>query len=231
MEPMLQQKLLQELENLVSPNKKILIDQALMNRSRYLTVVLENIQKPHNASAVLRTIECLGIQEFYMIEGEKEYKANPGIVKGAIKWVDVHRFGAANTDNTAHCMQLLRQKGYRIAVTSPHSQGYYPEELPLDEPVALFFGNEQEGLSETALQGADYHVRIPMWGFTESYNLSVSASICVYTLMQRLRASDLPWRLREDEQQALRLHWYRKLVQRSDLLERQLLRTYAKRPD
>ncbi|EMR02199.1 TrmH family RNA methyltransferase [Cesiribacter andamanensis] len=231
MEPQLEQRLLQELEKMVSPNKKSLIDQVLQNRTRYLTVVLENIQKPHNASAVLRTIECLGLQEFYMIEPGKAYKANPGVVKGAIKWVDVERFGVAEADATARCIQQLRRKGYRIAVTSPHSQGYSPDELPLDAPLALFFGNEQEGLSATALAGADYHVQIPMWGFTESYNLSVSASICVYTLMQRLRASALPWRLSSSQQQALRLHWYRKLVPGADLFERQLLSSYDKRPD
>lgn len=227
----MEQELLQLLEALVSPNKKTLIDEALENRTRYVTVVLEHIQKPHNASAVLRTIECLGLQEFYLVEEAKAYKANPGIVKGAIKWVDVQRFGAAGVNNTARCMQELRKKGYKIAVTSPHSEGYYPEEIPLDAPLALFFGNEQEGLSETALSGADYHVRIPMWGFTESYNLSVSASICVYTLVQRLRESRLPWRLSQQEQAALRLQWYKKLVKRADHIESQLKRTDGKKPD
>jgi tRNA (guanosine-2'-O-)-methyltransferase len=228
------ESLLQEFEKLVSPNKKVLIDEALRNRSRYLTVVLENIQKPHNASAVLRTVECLGLQEFHMISSvsaaSKPYEANPGIVKGAIKWVDVfrHEEGEGTTGN---CLASLRERGYALVVTSPHTLGVYPEELPLDKPLALVFGNEQEGVSETALAAADYHLKIPMWGFTESYNLSVSAAICVYTLMQRIRNSSVSWQLSPEEQSGLRLQWYRKLVKRAEIVESELKRLYDQNPD
>lgn len=233
-------RLTEELGKLVSENKKVLIEDALQSRSRYLTVVLENILKPHNASAVLRTLECLGLQEFYMVNSsgkarveqqEKTYEANPGIVKGAIKWVDVYQYAESLQDNITLCLDALKNKGYAIAVTSPHAEGYFPEQLPIDKPIALVFGNEQEGVSETALKKADYHLRIPMWGFTESYNLSVSAAICMYTLINRIRSSTLPWHLAEDEQTELRLQWYRKLVRRAALIESELSRNYDQKPD
>ena len=226
--------MLREFEKLVSPNKKILIEDALQSRTRYLTVVLENIQKPHNASAVLRTVECLGLQELSMISGSglaaKSYEANPGVVKGAVKWIDVYRYeeGEGATDR---CLSFLKQQGFAIAVTSPHSAGIYPEELPIDKPIALVFGNEQEGVSQAALNAADYHLRIPMWGFTESYNLSVSAAICVYTLAQRIRNSGVAWQLSPDEQAELRLRWYRKLVKRAEVIESELKRNYDQNRD
>lgn len=230
----LRESLLREFEKLVSPNKRTLIEDALQNRTRYLTVVLENIQKPHNASAVLRTVECLGLQELFMISesglAAKSYEANPGVVKGAIKWVDICRFEEQER-STEQCLFLLKQQGYAIAVTSPHSAGIYPEELPLDRPVALVFGNEQEGVSQFALNAADYHLRIPMWGFTESYNLSVSAAICVYTLAQRIRYSGVAWQLSLEEQAELRLRWYRKLVKRAEVLESEFKRNYDQNAD
>lgn len=237
MHPHLRENLLQELEKLVSPNKKALIDDVLLKRSRYLTVVLENIQKPHNASAVLRTVECLGLQEFYLISGgndaSKLHEVNPGVVKGAIKWIDVYRYQQQDdtAEATAHCLSLLRQRGYAIAVTSPHTRGIYPEALPLDRPIALVLGNEQEGVSQTALAAADYHLKIPMWGFTESYNLSVSAAICVYTIMQRIRQEGVAWQLSAEEQTELRLQWYRKLVRRAEIIESELMRMYDQNTD
>lgn len=218
----------QALGELVSLNKKKLIEEALQNRTRYLTVVLENIQKPHNASAVLRTVECMGLQDFHLIENgaAKDYEANPGIVKGAVKWVDVTSWGEAGMDNTFSCLQYLKNKGYALAVTSPHASGYTPEELPLNKPLALIFGNEQHGISPNALELADYHLKIPMWGFTESYNLSVSAAIAVYTLMQRIRSEKYNWQLSAEETEELRLQWYRKLVKRANIIEREFGRIH-----
>ncbi len=239
MNPDFSAALYRELEKLVTENKKLLIEAALENRTRYVAVVLEHILKPHNASAVLRTVEALGLQEFYMIAPKKlpdnadatppitkDYEANPGIVKGAIKWINVHNFSQPNTDNTVDCLTALKSKGYAIVVTSPHAQGFFPEQLPVDKPLALVFGNEQEGVSASAKSSADYFLQIPMWGFTESYNLSVSAAICLYTLMNRIRMDKLPWQLSEEEKMELRLVWYRKLVRRSAIIESELLRNY-----
>ena len=213
------------LEELITPNKLRHINYALQHRTRHLVVALENIHKPHNASAVLRTIECLGIQEFYIVESQKQYRISPHVAKGAGKWSDIHRFNAREGKNTRACIDELRTKGYKIAVTSPKAGGYSPENLPLDEKMAVFFGNELSGLSEEALSAADMHIHVPMWGFTESYNLSVSASIIFYTLLQRLRASKIPWLLSEQEQAQLRMQWYRKIITRADVIEKEIMKS------
>lgn len=216
------------LEELITPNKLRHINYALQHRTRHLVVALENIHKPHNASAVLRTVECLGIQEFYIIEGQKQYRISPHVAKGAGKWTDIHRFNARDGKDTRACMEELRTKGYVIAVTSPKAGGFSPENLPLDKKMAIFFGNELSGLSEEALSAADMHIHVPMWGFTESYNLSVSASILFYTLLNRLRSGSIPWLLSEEEREDLRMQWYRKIITRADVVEKEIKKSLIK---
>lgn len=216
------------LEELITLNKKYHIERVLKHRTRHLTVVLENIHKAHNSSAVLRSIDCFGLQDFYIIEGNKNYRISPHVAKGAGKWVDIHRFNKANGYDTQTCIDELRNKGYKIAVTTPTAQGVRPEEVPLDHKLAIFFGNEKFGLSDTALQAADLHISIPIWGFTESYNVSVSAALIFYTLLNRLHQSDVDWLLTDDERETLRMEWYRKIITRSDVIERELMKTLIK---
>lgn len=216
------------LEELITPNKKKHIDRVLQHRTRHLTVVLENIHKAHNSSAVLRSIDCFGLQDFYIIEGNKNYRISPHVAKGAGKWVDIHRFNKANGHDTQTCIDELRNKGYKIAVTTPTAQGIRPEEVPLDDKLAIFFGNEKFGLSDTALQAADLHISIPIWGFTESYNVSVSAALIFYTLLNRLKDSEVDWLLPQNERDLLRMDWYRKIITRSDVIERELMKTQIK---
>ena len=216
--------ILQEaLEAFITPNKLRLIEQALANRTRHLVVALENIHKPHNASAVLRTIECLGIQEYFIVESQKQYSVSPHVAKGAAKWVDIHRFNVQKGDDTQSCINTLRRQGYKIASTSPRPDGVALEQVPIEEKLAVFFGNELHGLSTTVMEEADVHIHVPMWGFTESYNLSVSASIIFYQLLSRLRNSNVPWQLTPEEKAALRVQWYRKIVARSEVIEKQVL--------
>lgn len=212
------------LEELITPNKLRHINYALQHRTRHLVVALENIHKPHNASAVLRTIECLGIQEYYIIESQKQYRISPHVAKGAGKWTDIYRFNSREGKDTLACIQELRTKGYKIAVTSPRAGGYSPETLPLENKLAIFFGNELSGLSNEALSAADMHIHVPMWGFTESYNLSVSASILFYTLLNRLRSSKISWLLTEEERDKLRMQWYRKIITRADIIEKEVIK-------
>lgn len=213
------------LENLITSNKLRHINDALQHRSRHLVVALENIHKPHNASAVLRTIECLGIQDFYIIESQKQYRISPHVAKGAGKWTDIYRYNAREGKDSATCIADLRTKGYKIAVTSPKAGGYTPANLPMEHKMAIFFGNELSGLSEEVLEAADLHIHIPMWGFTESYNLSVSASIIFYTLLNRLRESNIPWLLSEEERENLRMQWYRKIITRAPTIEKEIMKS------
>ncbi|NPA26170.1 MAG: RNA methyltransferase [Chloroflexi bacterium] len=181
-------------------------------RTRYVTLVLEDIYQPQNASATLRTAELLGVQEVYILENWNEYRLNPDVTLGANKWLDLHRYRAADSNNTERAMHDLRRRGYRLVATSPHRPGYSPETIPLDRPLAFFFGNELKGLSEYALEHADLYLRLPMFGFTESYNISVSVALTLYPVIRRLHRSWYPWRLSPEEREAILVTWYRRAI-------------------
>ncbi len=199
------------------------------NRTRYLTVVLEDIFQPHNASAVLRTCELTGILDLYIIENQNSYEVNPDIVVGATKWINLYRYNH-KTDNTLKCFNRLRKKGYRIIATSPHRNDCLLEELPLDQKIALVFGNEGSGLSNVAVENADGFVRIPSAGFTESYNISVAAAICTFNIANRLKEGNISWQLTRDEQDELLLDYTLKSIRNPAKVVKELLEKKGRLP-
>ncbi|MGB3180376.1 MAG: RNA methyltransferase [Cyclobacteriaceae bacterium] len=217
-------QLMQYLSGYVTDNKQTLIDQNLRKRTRYVSVLLENIYKPHNASAVVRTCDCLGIQDIHLIEEKENYEINPYVVRGAGKWVDVHKYLTGDTEN---CLKELKGQGYRIMATTPHRDGCRPEEVSLDTPLIFAFGNEHAGLSEAVLDMADGYVQIPQVGFTESYNISVTASICLYSAVTRLWSSGKEWGLSPREIEDIRLRWYRECVKNVESHEKQFAKNYS----
>ena len=214
-----ERRLREYLETFVSEHKKRRIDQVLAWRTRFLTVVLEDIYQPHNASAVLRSCECFGIQDVHIIENYNAYEVNPDVVLGATKWLSLERYREADRDNTRRCLTGLKEKGYQLVAATPHRNDCLLDELPVDQPLAVLFGTEEKGLSDYALKEADTYVKIPMFGFTESFNISVSAALVVRELSRRLRLEGVDWGLTSEEQDTLRLAWYRRIDRGSDLLE------------
>lgn len=210
-----------QLSAFVSGHKRELFERIAPTRMRHITVALEDIFQPHNASAVLRTCDLLGIQDVHIIEQRNRYTVNPDVALGASKWIDLHHH-TGGADNTRDCIAALRERGYRIVATSPHADAYTPDNIPLELPLALFLGTELHGLSDTVLHDADMHLRIPMHGFTESYNISVSAAIILYTITTRLRASDIAWELSEAEQLHIKTGWARQVVKHADAIEQRL---------
>ena len=188
-------------------------------RSRYLTVVVEDVFQPHNASAVLRSAECFGVQDVHIIENVNKYNPSTDISLGSHQWLTLTRHSKSE-NNSLSCIQALRKKGYRIVATTPHKNDCLISELDLTKgKVALFFGTEIDGLSDTIMNEADEFVKIPMSGFTESFNISVSAAICMYETMKNLKASNVNWKLSESEMLDIKLDWVKESVRSSDLLE------------
>lgn len=198
-------------------------DRVLKERTRHVTVVLEDIFQPHNASAVLRSCDAFGIQHIHIIEHQNSFNPNPGITIGADQWLTVHRYDSED-NSTAECIRGLRKQGYSIVATSPHAEDIPIGELPIENPVALMFGTELEGLSDMAREQADFHVNIPMYGFSESFNISVSAALCIYEVTERLRKSSVNWRLPEEEREELRLQWVRQSLRAGDELQEKFLK-------
>lgn len=209
----------EQLAAFISDNKRALFDRIAPLRTRHVTVVLEDIYQPHNASAVVRTADLVGVQDIHIIENRNKYTVNPDVTLGSSKWTDMIRYRERGKDNAQDCIRALKAKGYRIIATTPRADGATPETIGLDAPMAFCFGTELTGLGPALLEAADEHLRIPMYGFTESFNISVSAAIVLYTVMQRLRNSDVPWRLSDADIDALKLAWARKIVHSASHLE------------
>ncbi len=215
------------LSTYVSDHKKALINEVLGKRTRHITVVLENIYHSHNASAVVRTCDCFGVQDVHVIEGHNEYKINPLVVQGSAKWVSIHKYPLQENKESAFAQ--LRQQGYKLVGTSPNPSYPSIRDISTDAKMALVFGTEETGISDFAIEQMDDFVHIPMYGFTESFNISVSAAICLFDLTDKIRKENIDWQLSENEKDDLRLAWYKKVIARSDILEREYLRINTKR--
>jgi tRNA (guanosine-2'-O-)-methyltransferase len=222
-----QQELLEHLLTFVTKNKQALFKKNIEQRTKHLTIVLEDIYQPQNASAALRSADCFGIQDVHIIENTNKYTINPDVVLGASKWLNLYFYNKQN-NNTEECLQTLKNKGYKIVATTPHINDVTIDKLDLNNKTALVFGTELTGISDTAMVMADEFVKIPMYGFTESFNISVSAAICMYETTKRLRneLSKDVWQLNENEKNEILLNWCKKVVKRSDIVEKDFLSRY-----
>ncbi len=195
------------LESFITETRRHKIDTVLSSRTAHLRVVLEDIFQPHNASAAMRSCECFGVQHMDIIENRYAYLPNNEVSMGAGKWVSLHRHRQPDMDNTTTCLQGLKQQGYRIVATALREGAIALADLDISQPTALCFGTEEDGLSETALALADDVMCIPMFGFTQSFNISVAVSLTLYDLCTRMRRERDDWHLSVDEQLALRWQW------------------------
>ena len=216
------QRLLAYLQEFITPNKKHKFEELILQRTRHITIVLEDIYQPHNASAVLRSCDCFGIQDVHIIENMNKYEVNPDVALGSSKWLNLIKY-REKENNTESCLKKLKSAGYRVIAATPHENDFIPETLPLDQKIALVFGTELAGLSQVALDLADGFVRIPMYGFTESFNISVSVALLLFALTERLRKSEIHWQLTEDENLDIQLTWTKNVIKKSDLLEKLFL--------
>ncbi|MBC7827404.1 MAG: RNA methyltransferase [Chitinophagaceae bacterium] len=216
MEPLL----IQYLSQFVMPERLDLFSKILSFRTNYLTVVLEDMYQTHNASAVVRTADCFGIQNVHVIENKNSFDFNPDVVRGASNWVTVKRYNETKM-NTVSALQKLRKDGYRIVVATPHDHDVDLEDFNLEKgKAAIVFGCERPGLTEFAKQEADEFMKIPMVGFTESLNVSVSVAVTLHHLTHQLRNhSTIDWKLSDEERQKVMLDWLRMSIKRVDLLE------------
>ena len=218
-----QKDIVKYLSGFVTPERLQTMDRVIQNRTRYITIALEDIYQSHNASAVLRTCECFGIQDVHIIENKNRYTVNPDVALGASKWLNLVKY---NKDefNTSEAISSLRSSGYRIVATTLSEDAVALEDFNLEKgKSALFFGTELTGLTQQMLNEADEHLRIPLFGFTESFNISVSAAIILHHLTYNLKKSDIPWHMSADEANMLRYSWLMNSIKRSDLLEKKFL--------
>lgn len=205
------------LRTFITEERDARILEVLANRSRHFTVVLEDLYQTQNISAVMRTCECYGVQDVHIIEKENEFIIHDAISMGANKWLTLHNY-KNEPGNVARCADFLHAKGYKLIATLPAENSVFVDDLPVEEKMAFFFGTELTGLSEEAVAACDGAVKIPMYGFTESFNISNSVAILTSNRMERLRHSNVDWKLTADEHDEIYFEWLCKSIRNIDLI-------------
>lgn len=200
------------------------------NRTRKISIVLEDIFQPHNAAAVLRSCDAFGLQQVFTIENRHKLKISHNVDMGSSKWLDVERFvsprarrfrvneprehlmSEASRENTEKALASVKARGYKLVAATLREGAGRIEDIPLKDPIALMIGTELSGLSDICHVAADYSFSLPMMGFCQSLNLSVFSAICLNSLTSRLRDECDDWRLSLAERRELLLTWLKKCV-------------------
>lgn len=208
MEANKQKEILRFFEGHVTPNRYQRFQEVLKERTEYMCVVLENIYNPQNSSAVIRSADCFGIQNVHIIEGKWEFRTHEEITKGSSKWVNVSHH-EQKEDNNRAVFRKLKEEGYRLVATSPHVENSALKDFDVTAgKFALIMGNEMDGITDLAREEADAFIQIPMYGFTESFNLSVAASICFHHLTYKIREAGVNWQLSKSERDEILYRWF-----------------------
>lgn len=209
-------ELLAHLESYLTPRRRGLFDKVLAERTNHFTVATEDVYQLHNTSAVIRSCDVFGVQNVHITEERNLKRIDREIAMGAQKWVNINRYHTAKDS-----CETLRAKGYQIIATTPHNDACLLEDFDVSQPSALFFGTEKDGLSNEIMQQADGYLKIPMVGFTESLNISVSAAIILQSITSKLKRSEVEWRLTEEEIYETKLNWARNSIKSSEqIIER-----------
>lgn len=199
--------LLKYLQTFLTERRIALFDKVLRERTYHFTIAVEDVYQLHNTSAVIRSCESFGIQNLHVIEEVNSKRIDREIAMGAQKWIDVRRH-----QSSAVCVKYLKAQGYRIVAASPHKDAHPLSRFDITKKAAIFFGRETEGLSEIILEAAEDFIYIPMAGFTESLNISVSAAIIIQHLIAKLKESEVSWQFTPQEFYSKELEWTRKMI-------------------
>ena len=209
-------QLLEHLLSFLTERRKNLFEEVISKRTRHFTVATEDVYQLHNTSAIMRSCDVFGVQDLHVIEEKVSKKIDREIAMGAQKWVNIHRH-----HSTKECIDNLKENGYQIIATTPHNNSTELKDFDISKKSAFFFGKEKEGLSDIVLEAADGYLKIPMYGFTESLNISVSAAIILQTLITKVKDSDVVWELSELEKNEIKLQWAKMSIKSStEIIER-----------
>lgn len=204
-------KLLAHLESYITENRLNRFNKVLSQRTKHFAVAVEDVYHLHNTSAVMRSCDVFGVQDLHVIEAVNRKRIDREIAMGAQKWVDLHRHSSS-----MDCVDVLRKQGYQIVATTPHTDNILLDDFNIETPACFFFGREVDGLSDQILQQADCHLKIPMVGFTESLNISVSVAIILQYVTTQLRQSQVAWQLSEHEKTEIKMRWIKNTIHSYD---------------
>ena len=190
------------------PERYATMQRVVADRTKYMTVCAENTFHPQNASALVRHCEAFGVQELHAIEFLCGFQANTHIVRGTDKWVNIQRY-----KTTSEAVAHLKGEGYRIVAATPHTNDLTPDSFDVTKgKFCLVFGTEKQGISPEIMEVADEFVKIPMYGFVESLNVSACAAILIQGLVEKIHRSEVEWRLSPEERSKLLYEWMRESI-------------------
>lgn len=170
--------------------------------SDYVLPIMEDVYQFRNAAAIVRSAEACGFHKIVALEKINVFEPNLEVTKGADTWVEVEKL-PAKIDS----LKEIKNRGYKIVAVSPEKEATPLPEFQINEPVALTFGTEWEGVTEEILDFADETLAIPMYGFTQSFNVSVAAAICFYELKQKLIQQKIPHFLDDEKSLRMKIRW------------------------
>ena len=196
------QKIFQHLQQFLTDERLEKINHFAPESSDFVLPVIEDVFQFRNAAAIVRSVEACGFHKIIAMESEHEFNPNLRVTKGAETWVEVEKL-PHNLDS----LREIKNRGYKILAVSPENNATMLSDYDLKEPVALVFGTEAAGVSEEILDFADETLAIPMYGFTQSFNVSVAAAICVYELKQKLLRSNFDYKLSEEKLWEMKVRW------------------------
>lgn len=213
----------------ITEERKALMYNQLKERTNHLTLVLEDIYTPQNASAAVRTCDCMGVQNIHVIENINHFETNDLVLKGSANWVNINQYNQyKGQSNSPEAIEHLKSKGYKIIGTMPDVKATKLNEFKVtNERLAIVMGTEKTGISEYVKEQADDFIYIPMYGYTESYNISVSAALILYDLVHKLRASNIEWQLNKDEEFEVINYWLRTSIKGSSQIIERILKEEA----
>lgn len=215
------------LEGFVSERRRGRLTEVLEERTNHLTIVLEDVYQSHNFSAVLRSADIFGVQNIHFIENRNKYKISEDVSMGSTQWLTLNRYQKFE-NNTKECITQLKNKGYKIVATSLNERSVTLNQLKIDQPTALIFGTELTGISQDVVEMADEFVYLPMYGFTESFNISVCAALCMHELTNKIRKEVANYKLSKAEKEEIYLEWLKVSIRKHDLIIKEFDSKYNK---
>ena len=223
MESSLKLELIEHLSQFLTEERLHLFQEKLKERSNRITLVLEDVFQSRNISAAMRSADCFGIQNIHIIENKNNFVKDKSVSLGAGKWINIKQYNTEE-NNTINCLKKLKKEGYQIIATSPHNTNISLEEIDVkNNKIAIILGTELTGLSEKALSFADKRMKINMYGFTESLNISVSAAICCQSISSKMRKETTGWEVTEEEKIDILLNWIRNSIKSGKQIEEKFL--------
>ena len=203
---------------MLTPERVIRIDTVLANRLASVVTMVEDTYDPRNAAATIRTTEAIGLHQLHVIEPGARFSASGGVTRGSHKWIDLVRW-----KDPVVAVKTLQGRGFRVFATLPGAP-FSIEDVDVGSPIAVAFGNEHDGLREATVAACDGALGVPMFGFTESFNLSVTVALAMNRIATRRRhaigaTGDLPDLLKR----TLRARWFALKIRGAvGILERKL---------